>query len=313
MKAVICERFGGPEVFVLKEVAKPVPKHNEILIKIHATTVTGSDPIFRSMRSKRYWLIMHLLFGFTKPRSPVLGFMLAGEVESVGRDVRRFKKGDRVFGTTLKTNFNLRLGTYAEYKCLPENSTILHMPEDAAYEEAAALPYGFSLALGFLQQGEIKSRKNVLVYGASGSIGSAAVQLARYYGAQVTGVCSTANLDLVSSLGASRVIDYTKEDIAGSTDQYDLILDAVPYGMLDRKELKVKCGKLLAPGGRYISIDDRATTFNIGTFRFLKELYEAGRIRPVIGRLFPLEQMVEAHRYVDGGHKVGNVVITVQA
>jgi NADPH:quinone reductase-like Zn-dependent oxidoreductase len=311
MKAVICTGFGGPEVFSLKEVSKPVPKDNEMLIKIHATTVTGSDVILRRNNSKKYWLIMHLLFGFTKPRSPIFGFILAGEVESAGKDIKHFKVGDKVFGATLKTNHNMRLGTYAEYKCLPEDSQITLMPKGASYEEAAALPYGYSLALGFLKQGGIEREKNVLIYGASGTIGTAAVQLAKCYGARVTGVCSTANVPLVTSLGADNVKDYTKQDVSASGESFDLILDTVPHGMIDRKELKKRCKKLLAPGGKYVSIDDKADPFKKETFDFIKELFEAGSIKPVIGKTYPLEHIADAHRYVDSSHKRGNVVIIV--
>ncbi len=311
MKAVICTGYGGPEVLTLKELKKPVPKDNEVLIKIHATTVTGSDVIIRRMNSKKYGLIMHLLFGFTKPRNPILGFILAGNIESAGKQVKRFKKGDKVFGLTLKSNFNLRSGTYAEYKCLPEDSVICPMPKGATYEEAAAIPYGFSLALGFLKRGNIQAGKKVLIYGASGSIGTAAVQLSKYYGAYVTGVCSTVNTQLVRSLGADNVIDYQKENFMESGELYDLILDAVPSGMVKREELKMKCLKMLTPEGKYISIDDKVKSFSHETISFLIELFETGKIWPVIGKCYPLEQISEAHSYVDEGHKVGNVVITV--
>ncbi len=311
MKAVVCTKFGGPDVFKLTDVNKPAPRDNEVMIKIHATTVTGSDVILRRMDSKKYRLIMHLLFGFTKPRNPMFGFILAGEIESAGKNVCLFKKGDRIFGATLQSNYNLRTGTYAQFKCLPEDAMILPIPTGATYEEAAALPYGFSLALSFLDQGNIQVAKNVLVYGASGSVGTAAVQLANYYGAKVTGVCSTANVDLVKSLGADTVIDYTKEDVTYTARQYDLIFDAVPYGMNDRKQLRARCEKILAPGGKYISIDDKAKPFNKQTFSVIKELFEAGRIVPVIGKTFGLEQITEAHSYVESGHKRGNAVIIV--
>lgn len=311
MKAVICTKFGGPEVLKLKQVKKPLTKDNEILIRIRATTVTGSDVILRRMNSKKYWLIMHLLFGFTKPRNPMFGFILSGEIEATGKNVHLFKKGDRVFGATLRSNRNLRPGTYAEYKCLPEDAMILPIPSGATFEEAAALPYGYSLALGFLKQGGIQHAKSVLIYGASGSAGTAAVQLAKYYGAHVTGVCSTANLELVKSLGADKVIDYTKQDVADTGQLYDLVFDSVPFGMIDRSQNRAKCEKLLTPDGRYISIDDKAKPFCAETFARIKELYEEGKIKPVIGRTFSLEQIPYAHQYVETGHKLGNAVIIV--
>ena len=255
---------------------------------------------------------MGLTLGFRAPRNPILGMVLAGEVESVGKDAKRFKEGDQVFGSTLSpaNNFGIRFGAYAQFVCLPDGSLIALKPSKLTYEEAAAVPYGAGLAMYFLNKGNIPSRQKVLIYGASGAIGTAAVQLAKHYGAEVTGVCSTGNFELVKSLGADKLIDYRKQDSPPSGELYDFILDAV--GKEKDSKLKVACKKALTPDGMYLSVDSGNPSNDLEELDFLNELIEAGKIRAVIDRSYPLEQMVEAHRHVDTGHKKGNVVVTVR-
>ena len=312
MRAIVCVKYGPPEVLQLREVEKPVPGKDEVCIKIIATPVTASDCIVRGFKLP-IWnpvgFMMGLVLGFGKPRNPILGMVLAGVVESVGSEVKMFKSGDPVFAWTVKSPIKIQLGTYAEYKCLSDDSVIVPKPDNLSYEEAAAIPYGGLLALHFLKKGNIQSRKKVLVYGASGSIGTAAVQIAKHYGAEVTGVCSTANLELVKSLGADKLIDYTREDSINEVQTYDFILDAV--GRRKTSKLKLLCRKALTADGKYQSVDDGSPKGTVEHLRLLKQLAESGAIRPVIDRTYPLEEIVEAHRYVDRGHKKGNVVITV--
>jgi len=304
MKAIVCTKYGPPDVLQLREVAKPTPKRNDVLIKIFATAVTASDCIIRSFNvSVRFWLPMGLALGFTKPRQPILGIVFAGEIESSGRDVKSFIKGDQVFGWDLFPAF----GAYAEYKCMPEQGMLAKKPNTLTYEEAAAIPYGGLLALYYLKKANIQSGQNALIYGASGANGTAAIQLARYFGANVTGVCSSKNLELVKSLGADSVIDYTKEDIANRNELYDLIFDAVGK----RKSSKIQFKKMLTRNGRHISVDNGSPKPHPKDLIFLRDMVEAGKMKPVIDRIYPLEQIAEAHRYVDKGHKRGNVIITI--
>jgi NADPH:quinone reductase-like Zn-dependent oxidoreductase len=309
MKAIVCTGYGPPDVLKLKEVEKPAPGDNEVLIKIYAAPVTAMDIRIRGLivpmggiTGRIARMAVRFKFGLTKLRKPVLGGYLAGEIETASKDVKRFQKGDRVYART-----GWRFGAYAEYTCLPENAELALKPSNLTFEEAAAVPYGGANALYFLRKGGIRSGQKVLIYGASGAIGSSAVQLARYFGAEVTGVCSTPNLELVKSLGANNVIDYTREDFSGSSELFDLIFDAVG------KISSSKSRKALRPDGKYVSVfTSGISEICTEDLVFLKELVEAGKIKPVIDRCYPLEQTAEAHRYVEKGHKKGNVIITVK-
>ena len=306
MKAVVYTQYGPPEVLHLQEVEKPTPRDREVLVKVRATTVTIGDTIMRGLNIPLHgWqkVIARMILGWNKPRRRILGMELAGEVESVGKKVTRFKPGESVFASTFAVDF----GGHAEYKCLPEDGVIAGKPANLTYEEAAAIPGAAQTAWSCLQKGNLQPGQKILIYGASGAVGTYAIQLAsRHFGADVTGVCSGTNLELVRSLGASQVIDYTREDFTQCGATYDVIFDAV--GKLSRAQGK----RALKPGGIYIHVHtDSDGGDKLGNLLLLKDLIEAGKLRPAIDRVYPLEQIVEAHRYVEQGHKKGNVVITI--
>jgi NADPH:quinone reductase-like Zn-dependent oxidoreductase len=329
MKTIVCTKYGPPEVLQLKEVEKPTPKENEVLIKISATTVTAVDCELRRFNKFPLWIWLpgRIIMGIRGPRQKIMGLELSGEIEEVGKEVRLFKKGDRVFAET-----GHGVGTYAEYICLPEKGVLTIMPESMTYEEAAAAPVGGCTALAFLRKANITSKQKILINGAGGSIGTFAVQLARHFGAEVTGVCSTANLELIKALGAEKAIDYTKEDFTKSGLTYDIIFDTIAKSSFS------SCKSSLKPEGIYLTtIPSLGNTLQmLWTSMFgrkkalfkpcgaastnekakilisLKELIEAGKIKPVIDRVYPMEKIVDAHRYVEKGHKKGNVVVTVR-
>jgi len=323
VKAIVCTRYGPPEVLQLKEVSQPTLGDNDVLIKVHATTVTSGDSRMRSFKVPlSFWLPARMALGLRKPNNPILGAELAGEIESAGKDVKLFKKGDQVFAYPGHNG-----GAYGEYICMSEKGCLAIKPANMTFEEAAAIPFGGNTALHFLRKGNIRSGQKVLIYGASGSVGTFAVQLARYFGAEVTGVCGTTNLELAKSLGADKVIDYTKGDFTKNGETYDVIFDAIgkssfsgcmrslkkegiylhavatPAVMLRMRLASMKSSKKLIGGTAIPDIENLI---------FLKELVEAGKIKPVIDRCYPLDRMAEAHRYVDRGHKKGNVVITIE-
>lgn len=317
MKAVTCRRYGPPEVLQLEEVAKPAPGPREILIRNRATSVSTGDWRLR----KPDPFAVRFFFGFRGPRVPILGLIFAGEVEETGRDVKRFQKGDLVFGST-----GMRCGAYAEYVCVSENAVIAEKPATMDFEEAACVPFGALTALHFLQRARIVNGQKVLVYGASGSVGSAAVQLAKVLDAEVTGVCSEANLDLVRSLGASHVIDYTKEDLEKHKEKYDVVFEAVgklPMSVCEKLLTPRGCALLASAGpgamfkGLWISLTSRrrvisgVTSETRENLLVLKKLIEEGKFKAVIDRRYSLEEIAQAHLYAESGHKKGNLAVRI--
>ncbi len=310
MKAIQCLKYGDSENLVLAEVEKPSPKDNEILIKIHATSVTASDVLIRRMNEAPIpKFILQCVFGFGKPRKPILGMVSSGIVESKGKSVSSFNIGDEVFAYGSVSPTKRHFGSYAEYICLPEDWHIAHKPVNISHNDAAAIPYGGLLASHLLHRAAVKKGDKVLIYGASGSIGSMAIQLAKNAGAIVTSVCSGRNFELVKSLGSDFMIDYTKKDAELKLKSYNYVLDAV--GNSKSSNLKEKSKNALSPKGKYISIDNGIPLTPKDAFLNLKLLAEQEKITPVIDRIYPLEKMAEAHAYVEKGHKRGNVIITI--
>jgi NADPH:quinone reductase-like Zn-dependent oxidoreductase len=318
MKAIVYENYGSPEVLHLKEVEMPVPGDNEILVRIYATAVSSGDVRLR----KADPFAVRFVFGFLHPRNKILGMAFAGEIEAIGKDVSLFKEGDQVYGTT-----GASLGAYAEYKCLPQDAVVAIKPSKITYKEAAAIPFGAITALHFLNKARIQPGQKILIYGASGAIGTAAVQLAKYFGAEVTGVCSTKNFDMVKSLGATKVFDYKQDDLTKIDERFDVIFDTVGKSSfkaslksLDKKGLYLRAVHMaLSPIVQGLWANITSSKKVVGgvvketteALSLLNGLIETGELRPVIDRCYPLEDIAEAHSYVERGHKKGNVVITV--
>lgn len=307
MKAIICTQYGPPEVLQNKEIEKPKPKNKEVLVKIHFTTVHIGDTKIRRLepdmgKNKDLFIkpLMRIMLGFNRPRKKVLGIEFSGGIEKIGKDVTKFKKGDAVFGST-----QLNFGTYAEYCCASENSIISTLPSNMSFKETAPLSNGSMTALYYLKKAKISKGQKILIYGASGSVGTYAVQIAKYFKTTVTGVCSTSNIEMVKSLGADNIIDYKTEDFTQNTETYDIIFDAV--GKIPSNKRKISLSK----NGVYVNVLADNFKLKIQDLDFIKGICEKGKLKSVIDRTYPLEEIVEAHRYVDKGHKKGNVLISV--
>jgi 2-desacetyl-2-hydroxyethyl bacteriochlorophyllide A dehydrogenase len=317
MKAAVCTSYGKPEVLQLKEVEKPTPTEDQILLKIHSSSVTSGDA--RVRRADPY--VIRLIFGFKRPRKSILGVVVAGEVESVGSKVSKFKAGDKVFGTT-----GMSFGAHAQYQCISENGTLALIPENISYEEAAAIPFGGTASLHFLRKGNVKAGEKILIYGASGALGTMAVQLAKDMGAEVTAVCSGKNTEMVNELGADKVIDYTKEDFTKNGETYDVIFDTIGKSSFSAgmKSLKKKGVMLLASAGMGLMLRGAVTSIlgskkvisgvikeSAEDMQFFKKLIEAGKLKAVVDKVYALEEITMAHAHVDKGHKKGNVIINM--
>jgi len=305
MRAAVCSAYGPPEVLRLEDLPNPTPKDGEVRIRIRATAVTSSDCYLRGLDlSPGYRLLARVALGWRAPRQPVLGMVLSGEVDAIGLGVTRFAKGDEVFGFDRR-----RFGTYAQYVCWSQDALLTSRPANLTNEEAASIPYGGLLALHYLRRAGVAAGQQVLIYGASGAVGTSAVQLATAFGAHVTGVCGGSNVDLVRSLGAVRVIDYTEDDFSADSARYDVFMDAV--GKRKSADALSKAKLVLAPGGQRISVDDGTPKLTLHELELLDKLAVAGDLQPVIDRVYTLDDIVEAHQYVGGGHKKGNVIVTV--
>jgi NADPH:quinone reductase-like Zn-dependent oxidoreductase len=309
MKAIICSKYGPPDVLKIVEYEKPVPKDDEVLIKIYATSVTNSDIFIRSSNVPLMLLIpMRVMIGITRPRHEILGEVFSGEVVQTGSKIKRFRVGDHVYGLT-----GFSLGAYADYKCMKEADSkqgcLALKPENISFEEATAAAYGGLLALQFLEKGNIQAKQKVLIYGASGTSGTIAIQYAKHLGAEVTGVCSAENTQFAKSLGADKTLDYTKEDSISKLEAYDFVLDSV--GKRKTSKLKEACKRSITNKGKFVSIDDGPLILSSERLNKIKELVEVKIITPINDKCYPFEQIIDAHRYVELGHKKGNVAITV--
>lgn len=317
MKAVICTGYGNPDVLQLSEINKPIPKKDEVLVKIHTTAVTASDCVIRGLNipgghkfpvKQLMQFAMRLFIGFTKPRNPILGLVFSGIIESTGENIETFKKGEEVFGFTGTSR-----GSYAEYKCVSAKEiaagNICSKPQNINHRKSVAIVYGGVLAIHFMKNANLKKHQKVLIYGASGAIGTIAVQLAKLEGTEVTAVCSESNFKLITSLGADKCIDYKKKNAVTKLEQYDFILDAV--GKNKSSKLKVTCQKSLSKNGKYVSVDDGFLKIHPSYLPKLKSLIETKNLQAVIDKEYRLDDIVEAHRYVDQGHKKGNVIISI--
>ena len=310
MKAMVATGYGSPEVLQLQEVNQPQPSKNEVLIKIHATSVTASDVLIRGLKAPlMYKLLVQLAFGFGKPRNPILGMVVAGTIAGKGKNVTKFNLGDEVFAYCSMSPMKYHFGSYAEYICLPQDWNIALKPTNISFEEAAAIPYGGLLAAHLMKKTSIRKGDKVLIYGASGSIGTMALQMAKNAGATVTSVCSSKNFALVKSLGSDKVIDYTASNAESRLETYQYVIDAV--GNSKSSVLKTKSKQVINKQGRYLSIDDGTPTTPRKAFLKLAELVKQGKLKPVIDKVYPLEEMAKAHRYVEKGHKKGNVVVLI--